>query len=61
MCASVWFKSFGTYFDVKAHEMWEGNVTIRSEIQIENICLWGFKIYKRRSDIKEFDITKFRV
>ena len=30
------------YFNVKTHNIWEGNVTIRNEISIENICSLGF-------------------
>ena len=47
-------------FNIKIHDIWEGNVTLRSEINQEHPFprVWG---YKRRSDIKEVDIIKFRV
>ena len=34
--------SLVVYFNVKTHDTWEGNVTIRNEIQIKNIRSLGF-------------------
>ena len=44
MHASMWFKIFGGYFNVKPRDKWEGNVPIRSETSIENILSYGFGI-----------------
>jgi hypothetical protein len=42
MHASMWFEFFGGFFNFKAHDTWEGNVTIRSEIEIESTCSLRF-------------------
>ena len=44
-------------FNVKAYDIWEGNMTIGSEIQHENICSLGFRyVGEGRRGIKEVDI-----
>ena len=35
VCASVGFEFFGDYFNVKTHDIWEGNITTRNEISIQ--------------------------
>ena len=41
---SMWFlHSLTVYFNVKPHDIWEGNVTTRREIAIDNVwslCFW---------------------
>ena len=41
MCASVWFALFGVYS--RNYDIWEGNMTIRSEVQTKNIRSLGFQ------------------
>ena len=47
--------------NVKACDIWEGNVTTRREILTEHICSPNMLGYKRGSDILEGNITKVRV
>ncbi len=51
--------SLVVYFNVKTHDIWEGNVTIRRALNWEHPFprVLG---YKRRSDLKEVDIKEFR-
>ena len=50
------------YFNIKFHNIWKGNVTIRSDIETKSIdpFPWGLG-YKRRSHIKEVNVMEFRV
>ena len=52
--ASVWFEFLVDYFNARTCDMWEGHMTTRSEIQTKNLGFWD---KKRRSDIKDVDIT----
>ena len=38
--------SLVVYFNVKIHDVWERNVTIKSESLIENIRFLGCRIYE---------------
>ena len=46
------------YFNVKACDIWEGNVTTRREILTEHICSPNMLGYKRGSDILEVVLRK---
>ena len=49
-------------FNVKTRIIWNGNVTIRSDVSVQkHMFLPNVSIYKRRSDIKEDDVTEFRL
>ena len=41
--ASVWFDYLVVYFNVETCDMWEINVTMRSETKIKNIRSLGFQ------------------
>jgi hypothetical protein len=43
MHVSVWFALVTVYFNVKTHDIWEGNMTTRSEIQPKNIHSLEFR------------------
>ena len=60
--ASMWFDILsGLGFRGKIHDIWERNMTTRSEISIWEHIFPKVSSYKWRSDIKEVDILKFRV
>ena len=48
--------SLMNYFDVKIHDIWEGHMTTRREIETELIHSVGFRAYKRGSDITEVTV-----
>ena len=42
MRANVWFEFFDDFFSCQSYDIWEGNVTTRSEIRTQNIYSLGF-------------------
>ena len=46
--------SLVVYFNVKIHDMWEGNVTIRCQISTENICSLGFRDVREGVALRRF-------
>ena len=61
MNESVGLNSLVDYFNVKIHDIWEGNVTTWREIQIEQIHSLGLWDIREERDITEDDITEVRV
>jgi hypothetical protein len=48
-------------FNVKTHDIWEGNVITRSKNLNYEYSFPRVLEYKRRSDIEEVDIMEFRI
>ena len=48
-------------FDVKTHDIRDGDVTTRREIETEHILFFRISGYKRWNDIIEGDATEVRV
>jgi hypothetical protein len=44
------------YFIVKTHDIWEGNVITRSEIEIENLCCLGFQEIREGMTLKRLEL-----
>jgi hypothetical protein len=49
------------YFNVKTYDTWEGNVTIKSEIQTKNIRSLGFWNIIGGVTLRGVDITETKI
>ena len=50
------------YFNVRTCDIWEGNMTIRSEIQTKRICPLGFQVIREGVTLRRLTLqSEFRM
>jgi hypothetical protein len=62
MRVSVWFVLFFSFFSVKIHDIWEGNVTTRIvKFKLRTYVPHGFQDIRDKVTIGELILRRFRV